>query len=186
MIRNFLRAIRAFQKFEDVLLPSAAVELRLRQILFDRGNRLSIFVDEQNGRRAATQRFDAERAAAGEKIEHARADHFIAQAGEDRRLHAIHRRSHPLLRNMKMDSAGRTGDDSHGVGDVAGIAGDGEADSTGSVSRDFFLLRAIGLRFSEETVDHAAEIFQIAADHFLDQVRLWAINRAAHLKIDGK
>src|SRR6202011_4280592 len=100
---EFLGKTGTPEKFKNVLRTNRAAQFCFRQILLDRGDRLSIFLDKENRGRAATERFNPKPAASGEKIENGSADYLIGQAGEDRCFHLIHRRPNATLRNGQMD-----------------------------------------------------------------------------------
>src|SRR5205085_12544912 len=96
---EFLRdCSRIFQETELVLLAEPASQLCLAQIFFDRQDRLSILFDKKSRVSAATERLDTECAGSGKKIEHPRANHDLAEAGENRCFHPVHRWAHAILR----------------------------------------------------------------------------------------
>src|ERR1700730_627324 len=137
-----------FQKIKSLMPSQSPLKMRLGEVLLNRRNRLSIFIDKERSRSAPAQRFNPKRAAARKKVENAGADDPVAQTGEDRGLDAVHCRPHSALRRLKPNAAGTAGDYSHGEATgvaAAGwvgsgvVAGDGETPgSLGTVSRDFF------------------------------------------------
>src|SRR5213075_2098252 len=116
---------RIRQKTKDVLLANPSSELRFGQIFFDGRDRLSIFFDKKSRVGATTERLDAKRPRSSKKVQNARADDHFAEAGENRRFHAIHRWANAALRRGELNAAGATGDHSHG--ELAGLGAAGDA-----------------------------------------------------------
>src|SRR5947208_16500288 len=99
---------------QDLLLSHSCLKMHFPEIFLDRCNRLSIFVHEEHRRSAPAERFNSKRTAARKKIENASANHRVPQTGKDCGFDAIHRRSHPAWRHSELNTAGTTGDYSHG------------------------------------------------------------------------
>src|SRR5207248_7299662 len=109
---------------------------------------LPIFLDKNNRRRAAAERFNPKCAAACEKIQNARPHHAIAQTGKDSSFDTVHRWSHTPFRNCQANSTGAAGDHSHGeeagvgVAVASGSVSSGEAEVDGAASIGFFFFFA--------------------------------------------
>src|SRR5206468_8855439 len=101
-----------------------------------------------------TQRFNTERAAPREKVEHSRINDRLTQARKDSRFDAIHCRTDNALWNCQADSAGAAGDHPHGDATGLGVAlasgsaasgakeGDGTAVVASSTGLFFFFGRS--------------------------------------------
>ena len=75
-----------------------------------------VALDEDRPRRAARERLDPGRAAAGEEIQDARADEVRLEDREERLLHPVGQRPRPLPRRRRQPAARRApGDDPPGV-----------------------------------------------------------------------
>ena len=129
---EFLRGCgHVFQEPENVLLANPASQLRFAEVFFNRRDRLSIFFDKKSRVGAATKRLDTERTRSGKEIEDPRANHYLAEARENRCFHAVHRWAHTVLRRNEPNAAGATGDHPHG--ELAGLGAAGDALASGVV-----------------------------------------------------
>src|SRR4029077_5649880 len=110
------------QKIEDILLSNAPVQLCLGKVALQDLGRLRVFLNKYTRRGTAAESFNVGGPAPSEKIENARADDHVAQAGKDGSLDAIHCRSHTALGNCQADPAGGAGDHPHGETTGVGVA----------------------------------------------------------------
>src|SRR5215470_8616950 len=130
------------EELENILLSNPALQLCFGKIALDGRHRLSVFLNKNNGRGAAAERFNSKGSAASKKIKDTRSNDSVAQTGEDSSFDAVHRRSHTALRNCQADSAGTAGDHSHGDGAGVGVAltsgstscGKGEVDGAAGIA----------------------------------------------------
>src|SRR5580704_6715057 len=139
---------------EGILLSNSSFQLCFGQIALDDLRRLSVFVDKDNRRRAAAERFNSKCATAREKIQDACLHDGVAQTGKDSSFDTVHCRSHTALRNCQANSAGAAGDHSHGEEAGVGVAVasgsaswgeaevDGAAGTASSVCFFFFFARS--------------------------------------------
>src|SRR5437867_5547989 len=107
------------QRFERPLDARADNNTPIRdpavsEILFDERLRAAIAFDEGDGSGAAADRFDAERAGAGIRVEHARARNARRENVEDRLAQLVRRRPEAVpRRRVESSPLQRSGDDPH-------------------------------------------------------------------------
>ena len=93
---------------------SAILEPKRRQIAENQADVFAILFDEDRASRSTAQRFQTERAGAGEKIDHEEIGHRLAKDVEDRLADEVARRpSRPSLGSIEFMPSALAGDNAH-------------------------------------------------------------------------
>lgn len=119
----------------DILLTHRGAEAGVLQIAADNLDGFAVTIDKQTRCRPSTEGFDADGAAAGEKVEDPGSGHRVSQAGENRATDAVHHGAGHLIGAVQTQAARATGYDTHASG-IAEKVEEKFAEATGSASAE--------------------------------------------------